>query len=82
MLKDGAHFVDMSGRVVFCWVIPKVLFAAGPDDFDLFVIVGSVFQPMETHIYHLGSLLPHRTVYDPACCFVISLHDRWWLGKA
>ena len=65
--------------MMFAAVVGQVFGSWGPSDFDLFVCVDTIFEPVEAHVNCLGTTLFHSTIDDATSCFVICTDDCWWL---
>jgi hypothetical protein len=68
-------------RMVFCWVISKVVLRMFPVDVELFLSL-AVTQPVETHIHSFGSALDYIVSEDANGAFVVKLERCGSLGMA
>ena len=51
-----AHLAVMGRRMVFGVIITTICRSRAPENYEL-ALAGSIYDPIETHVYCLGSLL-------------------------
>ena len=66
--------------MVFAAVVGQVFGSWGPSDFDLFVCVDAIFEPVEAHVDGLGTTLFHCPIDNATSRFVVCTDDCWRLG--
>ena len=81
MQINGAHENVITGRMMFCEVIGKVLGAFAPIDLELFLL-DSVLNPVETHINGFGAALFDGFVGDTGSGGVVDNNAGGWLGMS
>jgi len=79
MEVDGMHLAVVGSWMMFCEVIPFVVFARLPMNLDL-LLSDVIADPVKAHVNGFGSFLFHGVIDDPFCTSVGGLDGCCWLG--
>jgi len=79
MEVDGMHLAVVGSWMMFCEVIPFVVFAGLPINLEL-PLLDTVADPVKAHVNGFGSFLFHRVIDDSFCSSVFGLDGCCWLG--
>jgi len=79
MEVDGTHLIVVGSGVMFCEVIPFVVFSGFPIYSEL-PLCNAVADPAKSHVNGFGVFLFYGVIDDSFCTGVVCLDGCCWLG--
>jgi len=79
MVVDGTHLKVVGSWMMFCEVIPLIVFAGLPIHSEL-PLSGVVTDPVKAHVNGFGLFLFCGVIDDSLCTSAVCLDGCCWLG--
>jgi len=79
MEADWTHLAVVGGWMMFCEVIPFVVFARFPINLEL-PLSNAIVHPVKAHVNGFGSILFRSVIDDSFCTSVVGLDGCCRLG--
>jgi len=76
---DGTHVAVVESWMMFCEIIPFVVFAGLPINSEL-PLSDATADPVKVHVNGFGLFLFHGVTDDSFCTSVVGLDGCCWLG--